>query len=150
MQFTHCTSDMPWAGDRLGNERLAGAYAWRSLIETGCRIPGGSAFPVEKIDPMLGIWAAVTRAGVDGMPPGGWNPSERLSVEEALRAFTVDAAWAAHQERERGAITEGMLADFVILSVNIMEGPPESILRAEVTATVIGGRIVHRGADAPF
>lgn len=150
MQFTHCTSDMPWAGDRLGTERLAGAYVWRSLIDAGCRIPGGSDFPVESIDPMLGIWAAVTRMRVDGTPPGGWSPSQRLSVEEAVRAFTADAAWAAHQEGERGTIAPGKLADLVVLSEDIMQGPPGTILRARVAATVVGGAVVHRGPGAPF
>ncbi|MDD3643346.1 MAG: amidohydrolase family protein, partial [Candidatus Krumholzibacteria bacterium] len=79
-----------------------------------------------------------------------WSPSQRLTVAEAVRAFTVDAARAAHQEMERGMIAEGMLADFVVLSEDIMQGPPEAILRSRVTATVIGGRIAHRSQEAPF
>lgn len=150
MQFTHCTSDMPWAPERLGEERIAGAYAWRSLLDAGSRIPGGSDFPVESIDPKLGIWAAVTRRRVDGTPPGGWAPEQRLTAEEAVRAFTADAALAAHQETDRGMIAPGMRADLVVLSEDIMTGPPEAILRARVTATVVGGEIVHRGSGAPF
>jgi predicted amidohydrolase YtcJ len=150
MQFTHCTSDMPWAGDRLGSARLEGAYAWRSLIETGCRIPGGSDFPVESIDPKLGIWAAVTRRRTDGTPPEGWSPAQRLTVFEAVRSFTADAAWVAHQEDRRGSIAEGMLADLVVLSEDIMEGPPEAILRSRVIATIVGGTVVYRAEDAPF
>jgi len=150
MQFTHCTSDMPWAGDRLGAGRLEGAYAWRSLLDTGCRIPGGSDFPVESIDPKLGIWAAVTRRRTDGTPPGGWSPEQRLTVFEAVRAFSADAAWAAHQEGGRGRIAEGMLADLVVLSEDIMDGPPEAILSSRVVATIVGGKVEYRAKDAPF
>jgi hypothetical protein len=130
--------------------RLAGAYAWRSLLETGCRIPGGSDFPVESIDPILGIWAAVTRSRIDGTPPGGWSPEQRLTVAEAVRAFTIDAAFAAHQENDRGTIAAGKFADLVVLSEDIMRGPPEAILRSRVSATIVGGAIVYRGEDAPF
>lgn len=150
MQFTHCTSDMPWVEDRIGRERLAGAYAWRSFISSGCRIPGGSDFPVESKDPLLGVYAAVTRMDLDGNPAGGWYPEQKLSVEEAVRAFTIDAAWAVHQEKLRGSIEEGKLADFVVLSDDIMEIEPEKIPGIKVLATVLGGRIEFRSSDCPF
>ncbi|MBN2071791.1 MAG: amidohydrolase [Candidatus Krumholzibacteriota bacterium] len=148
MQFTHCTSDMGWARDRLGPERIKGAYAWRTLISAGCRIPGGSDFPVESIDPMLGIYAAVTRMDLEHKPEGGWRGCECLNIEEAVRAFTLDAAWAVHQEEDRGSIEKGKLADFVVLSEDIMKIEPELIPRIEVVATVIGGEIVYR-SDRP-
>ncbi len=150
MQFTHCTSDMPWVEQRLGKDRAKGAYAWRSLISAGCRIPGGSDFPVESIDPLLGIYAAVTRMDLEGNPSGGWNGSERLNVEEAVRAFTTDAAWAAHQENDRGSLEEGKLADFVVLSGDIMNIPPEKIPGLDIIATVVGGIIVYSSENGLF
>ncbi|UCF07011.1 MAG: amidohydrolase [bacterium] len=150
MQFTHCTSDMPWAGARLGEQRLAGAYAWRSLVSSGCRIPGGSDFPVESIDPLLGIYAAVTRMDRGGSPPGGWIPDQCLTVDEAVRAFSIDAAYAAHEEDLRGTITPGKLADFIVLSEDIMRIEPERIPDIRVLATILGGEIVFEAPDAPF
>ncbi|HER43264.1 MAG TPA: amidohydrolase, partial [Candidatus Eisenbacteria bacterium] len=144
MQFTHCTSDMPWAEARLGPERVRGAYAWRSFLEAGCRIPGGSDFPVESIDPFLGLHAAVTRADLAGRPPGGWHGWQRLTIEEAVRAFTVDAAYAAHMEDERGSLSPGKLADFVVLSADIMRIEPSRIPDVDVLMTVLGGEIVFR------
>jgi predicted amidohydrolase YtcJ len=143
MQFTHCTSDMDWADERLGSARLAGAYAWRSLIASGCRVPGGSDFPVESIDPLLGIYAAVTRQDLEGHPAGGWMPSQCLTVEEAIRAFTIDAAYAAHEEDRRGSLTPGKLADFIVLSDDLLMIPSREIPGVDVLATVIGGEIVY-------
>ena len=150
MQFTHCTSDMPWVENRLGPDRIKGAYAWRSLISSGCRIPGGSDFPVESIDPLLGIYAAVTRMDLEGNPAGGWNSSERLNIDEAVKAFTLDAAWAVHQEADRGSLEEGKLADFVILSDDIMNIPHENIPGIDIIATILGGNIVYRSEGSDF
>ena len=150
MQFTHCTSDMPWAGDRVGDSRLEGAYAWRSLMNAGSRIPGGSDYPVESIDPLLGIYAAVTRQDLSGSPPGGWMPDQRLTIEEAVRAFTIDAAWAAGQEKERGSIEKGKLADLTILGADIMEIAPGEIPGTEIVATILAGRIEYRAEGARF
>jgi predicted amidohydrolase YtcJ len=144
MQFTHCTSDMPWAEERLGPERVKGAYAWRSFLDAGCRIPGGSDFPVESIDPLLGLYAAVTRMDLSGRPPGGWYGDQCLTMEEAVRAFTLDAAYAAHLEGERGSLSSGKLADFVVLSRDVMEIDPGLVPEVEVTMTVLGGEIVYR------
>lgn len=142
MQFTHCTSDMPWAESRLGPERVKGAYAWRSFLEAGCRIPGGSDFPVESIDPLLGLYAAVTRRDLAGQPSGGWHDAQCLTMEEAVRAFTVDAAYAVHLEDERGSLSPGKLADFVVLSRDIMRIDSSAVPEVEVLMTVLGGEVV--------
>ncbi len=142
MQPTHATSDMPWAEDRLGSDRVKGAYAWRKLLDTGCRIPCGSDFPVELPDPLLGIYAAVTRQDCDGNPQDGWFPEERMSVEEAVRGFTVDAAYASFAEDISGSIEAGKLADFTILDKDIFNIPLEQILDTHVRYTIIGGEVV--------
>ncbi len=144
MQFIHCTSDMPWVEARIGAERAAGAYAWRSLVAAGSRIPGGSDFPVESIDPLLGIHAAVTRRNLAGEPPGGWRPEQRLTVAEAVAAFTVEAAYAAHAEAVAGSLAPGRLADFIVLSDDIFASDPDRIPAIRVLATVLGGEIVYR------
>ncbi len=143
VQPTHATSDMPWAGDRLGEDRLAGAYAYKSLLDSGARLALGSDFPVEQVDPLLGFYAAVTRQDASGMPAGGWRPAERLTRMEALRGFTLDAAYAAFQEADLGSLTPGKLADFVVLSRDIMQVPDAEILDAEVVATYVGGEAVY-------
>ena len=149
MQFTHCTSDMPWAGERLGSERLKGAYAWRSFLSEGCTIPGGSDFPVESINPFLGIYAAVTRKDLHGHPEGGWSPEQCLTVEEAVKAFTVHAAYAVHEEEMRGTLSAGKLADFIVISHDIMNVTPENIPLIKVHATVLGGEVVYRSEELP-
>jgi predicted amidohydrolase YtcJ len=144
MQFTHCTSDMGWAGARLGPERIKGAYAWRSLVSAGSRIAGGSDFPVESPNPFLGIYAAATRQNRAGDPAGGWQPSERLTVEEAVRAFTADAAYAAHADALAGSLSRGKYADFIVLSDDVFSIETLRIPLVRVLATVLGGEIVHR------
>lgn len=143
MQFTHCVSDMAWAGGRLGPGRLEGAYAWRSLLSAGCIIPGGSDFPVERINPFLGIRAAVTRTEPGESGTSGWMPEQCLTVQEAVKAFTVDAAYAAHQEDLRGSLAPGKLADFIVLSQDLMAAEKDSIGGTRVLATVLGGEIVY-------
>jgi predicted amidohydrolase YtcJ len=144
MQPTHATSDMRWARDRLGEKRLAGAYAWASLLKSGCRIAAGSDFPVESEKPLWGFYAAVTRQDHEGRPAGGWRPGERMTREQALRAFTFDAAYAAFEEKDKGTLEPGKLADFVVLDTDIMTCPPRDILKARVLMTVIGGEVVYR------
>ncbi len=144
MQPTHATSDMYWAEDRVGSERIHGAYAWRSYLNHGVRVAFGSDFPVERVDPLLGFYAAVTRQDADGWPEGGWYPEERVTREEALRGFTLDAAYAAFQEDELGSIEAGKWADFVILADDIMTISAEKILDTHVVATYVGGREVYR------
>jgi len=139
VQPTHATSDMYWAEDRLGPERIEGAYAWRSLLGRGARLALGSDFPVEQVDPLLGFHAAVTRQDAERWPEGGWHPEERLTRHEALRGFTLDAAYSAFQEDDLGSLEPGKLADFVILSQDIMAVRPETLLDTEVVATYLGG-----------
>jgi predicted amidohydrolase YtcJ len=147
MQPTHCTSDMPWAPARLGPQRVAeGAYVWRKLITAGARFASGSDFPVEQPDPMLGIYAAITRQGVNGQPANGWAPDQRLTREETLASFTAGGAYASHAEAFSGTLEEGKLADLVILSQDIMTIAPKQILATKVWKTLIGGEIVY---DAP-
>jgi predicted amidohydrolase YtcJ len=148
MQPTHATSDMPWAQDRLGEARLAGAYAWRKVLATGGRLALGSDFPVESADPLLGLYAAVTRQDLAGKPPGGWLPGERLSREEALRGFTLDAAWSLFLELEVGSLEVGKRADLVVFARDPMTVPPAEIPRAEVDLTMVDGEVVYRRAAA--
>ncbi|MDQ7039945.1 MAG: amidohydrolase [Rhodothermus sp.] len=148
MQPTHATSDMYWAEDRLGPERVRGAYAWRTFLEHGVRLAFGSDFPVESANPLLGFYAAITRQDAEGWPEGGWYPEQRLTREEALRAFTLDAAYAAFQEHELGSLTPGKYADFVVLSHDIMTVPPPQILKTRVLATFFGGKCVYQAPEA--
>jgi len=143
MQPTHATSDMRWAEDRVGPERLAGCYAWQRLLRSGARLAFGSDFPVESENPLLGIYAAVTRQDHLGHPEGGWLPDQKLTRAEALRLFTLDAAYAAFQERDLGSLTPGKLADFVVFDRDILTVPPRELLQARVLRTVIGGETVY-------
>lgn len=149
MQSTHTTSDMPWVPTRIGPERTAeGAYVWRKLMNTGVLIANGSDFPVEEPNPMLGFYAAITRQDPQGLPPGGWMPGERMTRAEALESFTINAAYAAHMEKELGSLEPGKLADLVVLSKDIMTVAPREILDTMVLKTIIGGRIVFEQPDA--
>ncbi|HCC57449.1 MAG TPA: amidohydrolase, partial [Solibacterales bacterium] len=143
MQPTHATSDMPWAEARLGPQRIRGAYAWRRFMSLGVALPFGSDFPVESPDPLWGIYAAVTRQDHAGNPLGGWYPDQRLTREEALRGFTLDGAYAAFQEKDKGSLEPGKLADFVLLSNDIMQIPAADIWKVHVTLTVLGGDVVY-------
>jgi len=143
MQPTHATSDMPWAGDRVGPRRLEGAYAWRKVLKAGGRLALGSDFPVESADPRLGLYAAITRQDLKGNPPGGWLPGERLTREEALRGFTLDAAWSLFLDKEVGSLEAGKRADLVVFASDPMTVPEAEIPRAAVDYTVVDGRVVY-------
>ena len=143
MQPTHATSDMPWAETRLGRERLAGAYAWRRFVQSGARLALGSDFPVESEDPRLGLYAAVTRQDLDGEPPGGWLPDQRLTAAEALRGFTSAAAWAGFMEREVGRLAPGLRADFVLLDADPLSVAPDRLPRLKVLSTWVDGTPVY-------
>ncbi len=147
VQPTHATSDMPWAGDRLGDDRLRGAYAWRRLLDSGARLALGSDFPVERVDPLLGFYAAVARQDADGMPAGGWYGNQVLTRAEALRGFTLDAAYAAFMEDEVGSIAPGKRADFVVFSQDLMTVPLEEVLATEVVATYLDGQAVYQRGE---
>jgi predicted amidohydrolase YtcJ len=149
MQQTHATSDIPWAEARVGPERVKGNYAWRKLLDSGSILAGGSDFPIESINPLRSLYAAVTRQSADGHPPGGWHPEERMTLEEALKSFTLWAAYAAFEERLKGSITPGKLADLVVLSKDIMRIPPQELLTTEVLMTIVGGEIVYRSPASP-
>lgn len=143
MQPTHCTSDMRWVEARVGPERAKGAYAWASLLRTGAVIAGGSDFPVESHNPFLGLYAAVTRKNLDGEPAGGWNRAERVTREEALRMFTLSAAYAAFMEDRIGSISPGKQADFIVIDRDVMMCPESEIADAKVLRTVIAGETVY-------
>ena len=143
MQPTHGTSDMPWAEDRIGSERIKGAYAWRKLLDTGVLIPGGSDSPVESLNPLWGIYSAVTRQDHEGYPEGGWQPEERMTMEEAVKMFSAWAAYASFEEDLKGTIEVGKLADFTILSKDIFKEDPRVLLETKVLMTVIGGEIMY-------
>jgi len=144
MQATHATSDMPWVPARIGDARTAeGAYVWKRLLDSGVTLANGSDFPVEEPNPMLGLYAAVTRQDPQGQPAGGWMPAERLSREEALKSFTWSAAYAAHAENDLGSLEAGKLADLVVLDRDIMTVDPKAILDAVVRFTIIDGEIVY-------
>jgi predicted amidohydrolase YtcJ len=150
MQPTHATSDMPWAEARVGRERLAGAYAWRRFLQANVRLALGSDFPVESADPRLGLYAAVTRQNLDGEPPGGWLPDQKLTPAEALRGFTSDAAWASFMEHEVGRLAQGLRADFVVLEADPLTSPASRLPDIKVLSTwVDGARVYDALATAP-
>lgn len=149
MQPTHATSDMPWAEARLGRERLAGAYAWRRFLQANVRLALGSDFPVESADPRLGLYAAVTRQDLDGQPPGGWLPDQRLTPAEALRGFTTDAAWAGFMEDEVGRLAPGLHADFVLLDADPLAAPSSELPTIRVRSTWVDGRRVYEAQVHP-
>ena len=146
MQPSHAISDLFFAPSRLGPERLAGAYAWRSLLDAGAMIAGGSDAPVERGEPMIEFYAAVARHSLEGFADANWHLEQRVSRAEALKMFTLAPAYAAFQEQERGSIKVGKLADFTVLSADIMHIPEAEILKARVTMTIIGGEVVYEAA----
>lgn len=143
MQPTHATSDMPWAETRVGANRLAGAYAWRALLANGAVLAFGSDFPVESVDPVTGIYAAVTRQDADGNPPGGWRTEEKIGIEEAIVAFTGGAAHAAFDENDAGRIEPGLRADLTVLDHDVWYGDPRILLETHAKYTIVRGRVVY-------
>lgn len=144
MQPTHATSDKNMAGDRLGVARLRGAYAWRSLVNDGNRIVGGSDYPVELANPFFGIHAAVTRQDQQNQPAGGWLPEQKLTLVEALRSFSVDAAYGAFQDQSMGSLAPGMWADFILVDRDIVKVAPEQLWQTKVLATYVGGELKYQ------
>ena len=146
MQPYHAIDDGRWAEKRLGHDRARYSYAWRSFLDHGVTLAFGTDWPVAPLDPMLGLYAAVTRATLDGKNPGGWIPEEKITLPEAVEAYTMGAAFAEFQEHEKGSITPGKLADMVVLSDNIFDLKPEAIRDVKVETTIVGGKVVYRGA----
>jgi predicted amidohydrolase YtcJ len=139
MQPSHAISDLFFAPSRLGMERLAGAYAWNSLLKSGAIICGGSDAPVERGEPMIEFYAAFTRKSIKGESGQGWHPEQAVSREQALRMFTINAAYAAFEENDKGSIEVGKLADFTVLSQDIMRIPEPEILKTRCEMTIVGG-----------
>ncbi|MFT4255515.1 MAG: amidohydrolase [Pseudoxanthomonas sp.] len=146
MQPTHATSDMPWAQDRVGPQRILGAYAWQRFLHSGARLALGSDFPVESPDPRLGLYAAVTRQDRDGQPPGGWRAEEKLSRAEALRGFTADAAFAGFDEDTVGQLKPGLRADFVVLASDLLAVPESELDDLQIQSTWVDGKAVYEAA----
>ena len=149
VQPTHATSDWRWAQARLGAERLKGAYAWRSLLDSGARVAFGSDFPIEGPNPLLGLFAARTRQDAGLEPAGGWLPQECVTGEEALSGFTSGAAYAEFAEGQRGTLAVGMDADFTALSVDPVDEPAPALLSARAVATVVAGNVIFVGKAEP-
>jgi predicted amidohydrolase YtcJ len=144
VQATHATSDMLWAGERTGPERIRGGYAWQTFLRLGLHVPNGSDFPVEDPNPMWGLYAAITRQKRDGTPPGGWFPEQRMSREQALRSWTIEGAYAAFEEQWKGSLEPGKMADFILLSGDVMAMPAAEIWKTRIMMTVTGGKTVWR------
>jgi predicted amidohydrolase YtcJ len=145
MQGIHATSDRPWAPDRLGMARVSeGAYVWRKLLASGARIINGTDVPVEELSPLKNFYASITRQDESGMPPGGFDPEQRMTREQALRSYTLDAAFGNFEEGTRGSLEVGKLGDLTILSRDIMSVEPREILKTEVLYTVVDGKIRYR------
>ena len=143
MQPTHATSDMNMAEIRIGRERLKGAYAWRTFLDQGSIVVSGSDYPVELANPFDGIHAAVTRQNKANQPEGGWLPEEAMTIEEAMRSFSIDAAWGAHQEDSLGGLTKGKWADFIVIDQDIYNIPAEDIWKTQVLETWLAGKLVY-------
>src|SRR4051812_36211102 len=143
MQPYHAIDDGRWAEGRLGHERTRYSYPWRSFLDQGVTLAFGTDWPVAPLDPMLGLYAAVTRATLDGKNPGGWIPEEKITLPEAIEAYTMGAAFAEFQDNEKGSITPGKLADMIILSDNIFDLKQEAIRNVKVKTTIVGGKVVY-------
>jgi predicted amidohydrolase YtcJ len=141
-QWMHCTLDMPWAEKRVGPARIRTSYAWRTLLDSGARMVGGSDEGARTFSPFMGIHAAITRQDAAGSPGDGWYPGQRLTRDEALRSYTADAAYVAFQEARSGMLAPGKLADLTVLSKDIMTVSPADILRTEAMLTMVGGQVV--------
>jgi hypothetical protein len=148
MQAVHLSSDRPWAIDRLGEKRIVeGAYMWQALLQSGIPIVNGTDVPVEPIDPIASFYASVSRKTLKGFPEGGYEPEQKMSREQALRSYTLDAAYGAFEEDIKGSIEAGKLADFTIYNQDLMEVPEEALLETEVVMTIFGGEVVFEKED---
>jgi predicted amidohydrolase YtcJ len=149
VQPYHAIDDMRWMEERIGHERSRGAYAFRSLQEAGATLAFGSDWPGTNasyypVNPLLGLYAAVTRQTVEGTPEGGWFPEERITLEDALRAYTWGGAYATFEDDSKGTLEPGKLADLAVLDTDLFEAPPSEWLEGSVDYTIVAGRIVFR------
>ncbi|HKV62272.1 MAG TPA: amidohydrolase family protein [Candidatus Acidoferrum sp.] len=143
MQPSHQTSDMRWAEDRIGPVRIKGAYAWDTMLKNGVRLAFGTDYSVEPISPFRGLYACVTRERPDGGPKSGWEPQEKISLEDCIRAYTSGSAYAQFEEGKKGELKPGEYADFIILSNDLSKVPPAQFTNTRVLRTVVGGRMVY-------
>ena len=143
MQPYHAIDDGRWAEKRIGHERAMSSYAWRSLLDHGAKLAFGTDWPVAPLNPLLGLYAAVTRATLDGKHPEGWIPGQRITLAEAIQAYTLGSAYAEFTDGQKGSLTPGKLADVVILDTDLFHVPPETIKDAKVVATIVAGKVVY-------
>jgi predicted amidohydrolase YtcJ len=148
MQAIHLSSDRPWAIDRLGEKRIKeGAYMWQALLQSGIPVVNGTDVPVEPLDPVASLYASITRKTLKGTPEEGYEPAQKMTREQALKSYTLDAAYGAFEEEIKGSITQGKLADFTIYNQDLMTVPEEDFLDTEVVMTVFGGKVVYRKTE---
>ena len=145
MQPYHAIDDGRWAEKRIGRERAKSSYAWRSLLDRGVKLAFGTDWPVAPLNPLLGLYAAVTRATTDGKYPGGWIPEQKITLAEAIEAYTLGSAYAEFTDTQKGSLTVGKLADVIILDADLFSIPPEKIKDASVIKTIVGGKLVYTG-----
>jgi predicted amidohydrolase YtcJ len=143
MQPTHCITDKRFAEKRIGLERCEGAYAWQKLLDAGVKIAFGTDWAVEPIDPLEGLYAAVTRKDRAGEEGDGWFPDQKLSMEKTIELYTYGAAYAEFMENRKGILKEGYLADMVIFNNDLMTIPHDSIMKSKVDMTIVGGEVVY-------
>src|SRR5882724_1733801 len=143
MQPSHQTTDMRWAEDRIGRERIMGAYAWATMLKNKVPVAFGTDYPVEPISPFRGLYACVTRERPDGGPKNGWEPQEKISLQDCIRAYTSGSAYAQFEEGKKGELKPGEYADFIILSNDLTKVPPAQFTKTSVLRTVVGGRTVY-------
>jgi predicted amidohydrolase YtcJ len=143
MQPYHAIDDGRWADGRIGSQRVKGTYAFRSLLDAGVTLAFGSDWSVAPMEPLMGIYAAATRRTLDGKHPGGWVPEQKISVPEAIRAYTMGSAYASFDEKSKGSIEPGKVADIAVLSMDILSVDPKEIASARVVMTVFDGRIIY-------
>jgi predicted amidohydrolase YtcJ len=143
MQPSHQTTDLRWAESRVGPERIKGAYAWATLEKSGARLAFGTDYPVEVVSPFRGLYACVTRQLPDGTPADGWQPQEKISLQDCISAYTSGSAYAEFEEGKKGELKAGEYADFIVLSNDLTKVPPPDYIKTEVLRTVVGGRTVY-------
>lgn len=147
MQPTHCTSDLDWAGKRLGDDRLGGAYAWRTLLDSGAHVCFGTDFPIERVEPLEGLYAARTRQHPDGTPIGGWQPQEKLDGLTALKLYTQGSAWASFREDRLGRIEPGYTADLTVLDLDPVACDAAELLGGRALMTIVNGQVRFEAKD---